>query len=387
MKTILLAVSGSIAFYKAYELISLLKKEGFRVKVLLSLGALKFGTKLSFEALADEILCEENESWQNTNNHIAFSKNCDCVLFAPASVNSINKLNYGIADNLFIQTLIAVDKNKPFLIAPAANTNMYLHFSTQNSLKNLKEQGYIIIDPVVKTLACKDEGLGALAELDSIVYALKRSLMQEDFFKDKSFVISGGGTKEKIDDVRCISNFSSGKMAKAIADALYFLGAKVVLVSSVEFKTPYKLEKFESSLELKEKLQKYKDFNALIMAAAVSDFIPKAFKGKIKKDEHLNGLDLKLKLNEDILKNLDFKGKKIGFKMEFDMQNALENAKKSLVEKNLDMVCLNILNEKMTFGSDENSICFITKDSISQSFKQNKEKLGFILAQELRKLW
>ncbi|WP_139453436.1 bifunctional phosphopantothenoylcysteine decarboxylase/phosphopantothenate--cysteine ligase CoaBC [Campylobacter armoricus] len=387
MKTILLAVSGSIAFYKAYELISLLKKEGFGVKVLLSQGALKFGTKLSFEALADEILCEENESWQNTNNHIAFSKNCDCVLFAPASVNSINKLNYGIADNLFIQTLIAVDKNKPFLIAPAANTNMYLHFSTQNSLKNLKEQGYIIIDPVVKTLACKDEGLGALAELDSIVYALKRSLMQEDFFKDKSFVISGGGTKEKIDDVRCISNFSSGKMAKAIADALYFLGAKVVLVSSVEFKTPYKLEKFESSLELKEKLQKYKDFNALIMAAAVSDFIPKAFKGKIKKNEHLNGLDLKLKLNEDILKNLDFKGKKIGFKMEFDMQNALENAKKSLVEKNLDMVCLNILNEKMTFGSDENSICFITKDSISQSFKQNKEKLGFILAQELRKLW
>ncbi|WP_139470775.1 bifunctional phosphopantothenoylcysteine decarboxylase/phosphopantothenate--cysteine ligase CoaBC [Campylobacter armoricus] len=387
MKTILLAVSGSIAFYKAYELISLLKKESFGVKVLLSQGALKFGTKLSFEALADEILCEENESWQNTNNHIAFSKNCDCVLFAPASVNSINKLNYGIADNLFIQTLIAVDKNKPFLIAPAANTNMYLHFSTQNSLKNLKEQDYIIIDPVVKTLACKDEGLGALAELDSIVYALKRSLMQEDFFKDKSFVISGGGTKEKIDDVRCISNFSSGKMAKAIADALYFLGAKVVLVSSVEFKTPYKLEKFESSLELKEKLQKYKDFNALIMAAAVSDFIPKAFKGKIKKNEHLNGLDLKLKLNEDILKNLDFKGKKIGFKMEFDMQNALENAKKSLVEKNLDMVCLNILNEKMTFGSDENSICFITKDSISQSFKQNKEKLGFILAQELRKLW
>ncbi|HEC1752037.1 TPA: bifunctional phosphopantothenoylcysteine decarboxylase/phosphopantothenate--cysteine ligase CoaBC, partial [Campylobacter lari] len=102
---------------------------------------------------------------------------------------------------------------------------------------------------------------------------------------------------------------------------------------------------------------------------------------------HLNGFDLKLKLNEDILKNLDFKGKKIGFKMEFDAQNALENAKKSLVSKNLDMVCLNVLNEQMNFGSDENSICFITKDSISQSPKQSKEKLGFILAQELRKLW
>lgn len=387
MKTILLAVSGSIAFYKAYELISLLKKEGFRVKVLLSLGVMNFATKLSFEALADELLCQENENWQNTNNHIAFSKDCDGVLFAPASVNSINKLNYGIADNLFIQTLMAVDKNKPFLIAPAANTKMYLHFSTQTSLKNLKDQGCIIIDPVVKTLACKDEGLGALAELDSIINALKRSLMQEDFFKNKSFVISGGGTKEKIDDVRCISNFSSGKMAKAIADALYFLGARVVLVSSVDFKTPYALEKFESSLELKEKLEKYKDFDVLIMAAAVSDFTLEAYKGKIKKNEHLNGLDLSLKLNEDILKNLDFKGKKIGFKMEFDPQNALENAKKSLIDKKLDMVCLNVLDEHMGFGSDENSICFITHKHTFQSAKEKKEKLAFILADELRKLW
>ncbi|MFG5150890.1 phosphopantothenoylcysteine decarboxylase domain-containing protein, partial [Campylobacter lari] len=140
-------------------------------------------------------------------------------------------------------------------------------------------------------------------------------------------------------------------------------------------------------LELKEKLQKYKDFDALIMAAAVSDFTLKAYKGKIKKNEHLNGLDLKLKLNEDILKNLDFKGKKIGFKLEFDKKNALKNAKKSLIDKNLDMVCLNIFDENMSFGSDENNLCFITKENISQNFRQSKEKLGFTLAQELRKLW
>ena len=136
MKTVLLAVSGSIAFYKAYELLSLFKKEGFKVKVLLSQGALKFGSKMSFEALADSILCEDNESWQNDKNHIAFSKNCDLVLFAPASVNSINKLALGIADNLFIQSLIAASKI-PLLIAPAANTNMFLHFSTQKSLELL----------------------------------------------------------------------------------------------------------------------------------------------------------------------------------------------------------------------------------------------------------
>lgn len=137
MKTILLAISGSIAFYKSYELISLFKKESFRVKVLLSNGLLKFASKMSFEALVDEVLCEENESWQNSNNHIAFSKDADLVLFAPASVNSINKLAFGIADNLFIQTLIAA--NKPLIIAPAANTNMFHHFSTQNSLKILKK--------------------------------------------------------------------------------------------------------------------------------------------------------------------------------------------------------------------------------------------------------
>lgn len=387
MKTILLAVSGSIAFYKAYELISLCKKEGYGVKVLLSNGALKFCTKFSFEALVDEILYEENESWQNQNNHIAFSKDCDAIIFAPASINSINKLANGIADNLFIQTLIAVQKHKPFLIAPAANTNMYLHFSTQKSLQILKENDYIIIDPVIKNLACKDYGLGALAEVGTIFYALKRALLKDDFFINKQIVISGGGTKEKIDDVRCISNFSSGKMAKAIADALYFLGARVVFLSSIEFDVAYEIETFNSSAQLKEKLQKYKHFDALIMSAAVSDFVPKMYSGKIKKSDYLDGFDLKLYLNEDILKNLDFKGKKIGFKMEFDEQNALNNAKKSLVEKRLDMICLNVLNENMTFGDDENCISFITKDKIYQSEKMSKEKLAFVLASYMKDLW
>lgn len=281
MKTILLAISGSIAFYKSYELISLFKKEGFRVKVLLSNGLLKFASKMSFEALVDEVLCEENESWQNSNNHIAFSKDVDLVLFAPASVNSINKLAFGIADNLFIQTLIAA--NKSLIIAPAANTNMFHHFSTQNSLKMLKENKALIIEPICKVLACKDEGVGALAEVKDIFNITKRELLKEKFWCDKSVVITGGGTKEKIDDVRCVSNFSSGKMAKAIADAFYFLGARVKLLSSVEFDTPYELCKFESSKDLKELLDKNLNHDFLIMTAAVSDFIPQSVKGKIKK--------------------------------------------------------------------------------------------------------
>ncbi|MCR6590862.1 bifunctional phosphopantothenoylcysteine decarboxylase/phosphopantothenate synthase [Campylobacter insulaenigrae] len=386
MKTVLLAISGSIAFYKAYELISLFKKEEFRVKVLLSKGVLNFASKMSFEVLADEVLCEENESWNNFNNHIAFSKDCDVVVFAPASINSINKFSQGIADNLFIQTLIAVDKSKSFIIAPAANTNMYLHFSVQKSLKLLKENGYIIIDPIVKTLACKDEGIGALAEIKDIFNITKRELLKEKFWCTQNIIVTGGGTREKIDDVRCISNFSSGKMAKAIADACYFLGANVKLFSSINFDTPYELYEFESSKDLKELLNDNLENDFLVMVAAVSDFIPKIIKGKIKKEEYLEGLDLHLKLNEDLLKNCNFKGKKIGFKMEYDKICAVENAKKSLLDKNLDMICLNILDEDMEFGSDENRISFITKGQIFQSQKMSKEKLAFVLMQEMSKL-
>ncbi|MBZ7940320.1 bifunctional phosphopantothenoylcysteine decarboxylase/phosphopantothenate--cysteine ligase CoaBC [Campylobacter sp. RM13744] len=384
MKTILLAVSGSIAFYKAYELISLFKKENIKVKVLLSQGVLKFANKLSFEALADEILSEENESWENKKNHIDFSKDCDLVLFAPASINSTNKLALGIADNLFIQTLIA--SNKPLIIAPAANTNMYNHFSTQNSLKLLQKNKALIIPPISKVLACKDEGIGALAEVKDIFNITKRELFKKNFWLNKSVVVSGGGTKEKIDDVRCISNFSSGKMAKSIADAFYFLGAKVIFLSSVDFKTSYEIYKFESSKDLKILLERFCESDFLIMAAAVSDFIPEFQKGKIKKNQFSNGFDLHLKLNEDLLKNVNFKGKKIGFKMEFDTKNAIENAKKSLVEKNLNLVCLNILNKKNTFGSDKNEIHFISKDACIKSDFKDKKDLAFDLINWCEKL-
>lgn len=384
MKTLLLAISGSIAFYKTYELISLFKKEGFRVKILLSNGALKFASKMSFEALADEVLCEENESWQNSSNHIAFSKDVDLVLFAPASVNSINKLALGIADNLFIQTLIAA--NKPLIIAPAANTNMFHHFSTQNSLKLLKENKALIIEPICKVLACKDEGVGALAEVKDIFNITKRELFKKEFWCEKKVLVTGGGTREKIDDVRCVSNFSSGKMAKAIADAFYFLGARVKFLSSVEFDTPYEMCQFESSRDLKELLNENLNYDFLIMTAAVSDFIPQSVKGKIKKNEHLQGLNLHLSLNEDLLKNLNFKGKKIGFKMEFNPQNALENAKKSLQDKQLDMVCLNIIGQNNYFGSDQNELYFITLKNENKSALQSKENLAFELVKWCEKL-
>lgn len=386
MKRILLAVSGSIAFYKAYELISAFKKEGFKIKVLLSDGALKFASKMSFEALTEGVLCTENESWENDKNHIAFSKDCDIVVFAPASINSINKLAHGIADSVFIQTLIA--SPLPLIIAPAANTRMMSHFSTRNSLKLLQENGALIISPICKKLACGEVGVGGLATISHIVAATKRELFKDEFFADKSVIITGGGTKEKIDEVRYIGNLSSGKMAKALADAFYTLGARVKLLSSADFDdTPYECEHFESTDELENLLSKCQNADFLVMSAAVSDFKSDFYEGKLKKSDFKEGLNLHLKPAKDLLKECQFKGKKIGFKLEFKGKNALQNAKNALVEKKLDLVCLNVISkENSAFGSDFNALTLISKDGTHELGRKSKAELALYIARWCKNL-
>ncbi len=385
-KTILLAVSGSIAFYKAYELISAFKKEGFKIKVLLSDGALKFATHLSFEALAHGVLSSQNESWAGKKNHIAFSQNCDVVVFAPASANSINKLASGIADNLFIQTLIAA--KAPLIVAPAANPRMLTHFSTQNSLELLRKNGAVIVAPICKNLACGELGAGGLAHIESIIAATKKELFKDEFWRGKKVVVTGGGTREKIDEVRYIGNFSSGKMAKALADAFFALGASVTLLSSVRFENlPYESEYFESIDELEALLKAHKNGDFLIMSAAVGDFCVDFHKGKLKKSDFEKGLDLHLKPSKDLLKNCEFKGKKIGFKLEFDEKNALKNAKNSLKDKNLAMICLNIASAKnQAFESDYNDITLISRDFELNLGRQSKVDLAFEIARKCQEL-
>lgn len=379
-KNILLAVCGSISFYKAYEILSLLKKNGANVKVLLSDGALKFATPVGFEALSDGVLTSFNESWTNGLDHISFSKN-DLLIIAPASANSINKIANGIADNIFLQTILAA--SCPKIIAPAANNNMLDNPATIRNLKILNDDGFIIIEPITKTLACGDYGKGALNEPWLIVETAKRVLNQDEFYKGKKVIITGGPTTEKIDDARAITNHSSGKMAKALADSFYYAGADVVFISSIDFNAPYKIIKFKSSDQLNSILnqQIVAPDDILVMCAAVSDFIcanPKD--GKIKKDQM--GDKIELKLNIDILKNLNLKCKKIGFKMEMDAKNALNNAKNMLKNKNLDAVCLNILGDDIKFGSNETKISFITKDTVIQTSLAQKE----IIASQITKL-
>ena len=362
-KKILLAVCGSIAFYKAYEILSLLKKQGADVYVALSDGALEFCSVSGFEGLSEhKILSSQTQNWQDGVNHIAYSK-MDLVLIAPASVNTINKLTAGICDNVFMQTLIAAS-HVPLVVAPAANNNMIEHFATQNSLEILKKNGALVVEPVLKTLACGDVGKGGLASPEMIVEAaIKR--FSKPLFAGKKVVITGGATTEKIDDVRAITNFSSGKMARALARAFYYAGAEVKLLASFETTNePFESFKFSSSSELLELCKsECKGANLLVMCAAVSDFVPTKIDGKIKKEDVGESLNLSLKRNVDILQSLkEFKCKKIGFKLEISNENALKSARSMLEKKGLDAVCLNILGEKNGFASEQNEVNFITKD-------------------------
>lgn len=365
-KNILVGVTGSIAIYKTLEIIRLFIKAKANVRVIMSEEAKRFVTPLTFEAISqNEVLHVDTESWANDLNHIHIGKWADIFVIAPISANTINKLAHGIADNLLTQTILAF--SNPIIIAPSANTNMIENPITKESLKKLEDLGFIISEPQDKLLACLDSGKGAMSEPKAVFDITAKELLKDDFWANKDVVISGGGSIEKIDDVRCITNFSSGKQANALAYAFYLKGANVTLISSkTDNSLPVKILHVNSSSEYKEAIEtSLKKDSYLFMAAAISDFVPLHVKsGKIKKDEIGDSWDLKLVKNVDILLNLKKKGiKTIGFKAEMDERVAKEKAKEMLDKKSLDAVCLNILKKENSFGSDKNEILFFTKDS------------------------
>lgn len=382
-KKVLLCVSSSISFYKAFELLSLLKKQNFDVYVAMSEKTLEFCLDLGFEALSKhKVLCAKNEDWTKGIDHISYSK-VDLVIIAPATANSIAKIANGIADNLMLSAILA--SNAPKIIAPAMNTNMLNNEATLKNIKTLKNRGFEVVEPASKILACGDNGKGALAKIENIFYASLRALNKDKFYENKKVIITGGPTREKIDPVRVISNLSSGKMAKALADAFYFLGAEVILISSVKFEAPYELKEFSSSSELLEAINLEQNCDYLVMAAAVSDYLPQdEAKEKIKKTD--SSLCLNLKENIDILGNLKLDCKKIGFKLESDKKSALKNAKNMLEKKNLNAVCLNILGDGVEFGSNETRINFITKDDMIECQFNSKSQIALEIAGLIKKL-
>ncbi len=373
-KRILVLVSGGIAIYKILDLISLLKKSGAFVRVVMSDNAMKFIQPLCFEAMSgDKVLCSATESWESEDspNHINYARWANIALLAPASVNSIAKLRYGIADSLVISTLIAT--KCPILIAPSANTNMIESAQNIENLAYLSKLGYHIIPTRVTRLACNITSNGAMATINEIVFWLKRAMQICNVWNGQHIVISGGGSIEQIDPIRHISNNSSGKQASYLALALYYLGASVTFISSkFPISLPLEIDCINASSAISFKnaiFQALKEDSILIMSAAISDFVPKNIaENKLKKENLGNKWNLELIQNEDILSQVKC-AFKVGFKAESDKQIANQNAKKLLTSiqnggKGCDMVVLNILNEYNKIGGDENEVII---------FKNNKQ--------------
>jgi phosphopantothenoylcysteine decarboxylase/phosphopantothenate--cysteine ligase len=390
-KKIVVAVTGSIAIYKTLELIRYFIKSQAIVKVVMTNSAKKFISQLTFETISqNKVLADDNEDWSGGNhNHIGLANWGDVIVIAPATANTINKLQNGIADNILTQTLIA--SNKPKILAPSANTNMLYNPITSASLKMLKVCGYELVKTQEKMLACNNRGDGAMADIKDIYYKTARTLLKDDFWNFRNVVLSGGGTIEKIDDVRYISNFSSGKMSNSLALALYLKGANCCIVHTHKIDNlPNEIHKID--VQSSEEMYKYlkesvkqskrgvlqksdlitdnieqiiKKTPFLFMVSAVSDYVVKyPNSGKLKKELIGDEWNLQLTKNIDILDNLkDIDNiKRVGFKAEFDKISALENANNMLRKKDLDYVCLNILKDD-SFGSDKNSISLISKSS------------------------
>ncbi len=383
---VLIGITGGIAAYKIPNLCRLFIKNSYNVKIVMTENATNFVSTLTFEAIirskvyVNEFIEGSNES---AIEHINLVDWADIIVIAPATANTIAKIAHGIGDNL-LTSLMLVASNKTIFICPAMNTRMYLNPVTQQNIEILRKRSFFIIEPDEGELACGDVGPGRLKEVNDIFDLINKHVNALDNFKGIKFIITAGPTIEYIDPVRFISNRSSGKMGIALADYASLMGGEVLLIGHLlqshgKLFNTIIIDKAIEMLELlKENVKKY---DILIMAAAVADFKPKNVANeKIKKGE---GLILELEENPDILKELSkLKNDRqvfVGFAAE--TSNSIENARKKLIEKNLDMIVLNnVLRQDIGFDSDYNEVTLIFKNNeILQIPKMKKSEIASII--------
>lgn len=382
-KNIVLGVSGGIAAYKACELTSRLKKLNANVDVIMTKSATEFVTPLTFQSLSlNQVITgmfDQPKYWEI--EHISLAKKADIIVIAPATANIIGKLANGIADDMLSTTVMAAKSIK--LIAPAMNTNMYENPVVQKNIETLKQLGYKFVEPGEGRLACGDIGKGKMAEPEIIEEAIKALLLPipNRDLKGKMVLVTAGPTREAIDPVRFITNYSTGKMGFAIAEKAVSRGAKVILVSGPSnLPTPFGVERYdvESARDMYEAVMKHMEkADIIIKSAAVADYRPaEASDEKIKKSE--DEITIKLQRNQDILQELGkIKGNKvlIGFAME--TQNLIENAKAKVQKKNLDFIVANDLRtEGAGFAVETNVVKIIDRQG-------NIEEIPLIKKNEL----
>jgi phosphopantothenoylcysteine decarboxylase/phosphopantothenate--cysteine ligase len=372
-KHVLIGVTGGIAAYKVGYLVRDLAKSGAEVKVMMTEAGTRFVAPLTFSALSKNRVF--TDLWTNDQSldsdigtqHINLANWADVLVIAPASANTISKLAFGISDNLL--TTVSLATTRPILLAPTMDAEMYLNAVTQRNLVTLKERGYIIIPPTEGELASGLSGPGRLPEIKCIVETIEKVLNQLNRdLKKKRVLVTAGPTYEPIDPVRFIGNRSSGKMGFAVANAAAQRGAEVTLIAGpTHLETPRNVTRInvESAQEmLKTVLLHAKRTNAVIMAAAVSDYTPsKPAEHKIKKQKGSEELDLKLSTTEDILATLGRrKGKMVLVGFALETKDKLSGAKEKLRKKNLDLIVLNSFGKQnRVFGSDFNTVTIISR--------------------------
>lgn len=394
MKNILVGVTGGIAAYKSAGIVSLLKKKGYNVKVIMTENATKIIGPLTLETLSRNRIYVD--MWDSNPHyeveHISLADWADMVLIAPATYNIIGKVANGIADDMLTTILAAVSIRKPVFFALAMNVNMYENPILKENIDKLKSFGYRFIDAEEGLLACNYSAKGRMSEPENIVDEIERYSIFSKFenfdtaLKGKKILITSGRTKENIDPVRYLSNNSSGKMGYSIAQAAADMGSDVTLISGpTDLKVPNGLKNFisvESALEMYEKVDEYfKNTNIFIACAAVADYRPKEYKKeKIKKSD--SDFVIELVRNPDILLEMSKKKEKqllVGFAAETN--DIRENALKKLEKKNLDII---VANNASVMGSDENVIEIIKKDRTSVEISQkSKMELAYDILSEV----
>lgn len=369
---IVVGITGSIAAFKAAGWVSSLSKEEARVAVIMTDAAQKFITPLTFAALCGEAPYTSmfSGNLDHSMSHIELAQSASVFLIAPASAQTIARLANGIADDLLSTAVLAT--RAPVIICPAMNSNMYLHPATQENIQKLKKIGYTVVDPESGMMACKDQGPGRLPEWEVVQEVILRNLGNNDLDGQK-VMVTAGPTREPIDPARFISNRSSGKMGYALARTAYRRGADVVLISGpTSLETPFGVKKVAvtTAQEMHDAVMKEKEKATIIIkSAAVSDFRTEVMhKHKVKKDDAEDSL--KLVRNPDILLSLGLERKNksqilVGFAAE--SRDAVEEGRKKLEKKNLDLIVVNEINSADTgFEADTNKVTLLSKNRIKE---------------------
>ena len=379
-KTVLLGVSGSIAAYKTAYLASALKKLNADVHVLMTRNATNFINPITFETLTGNkcLVDTFDRNFEFSVEHVSLAKQADVVMIAPASANVIGKLAHGIADDMLTTTVMACKCQK--IIAPAMNTNMFENPVVQDNLQILRNYGYEVISPATGYLACGDTGAGKMPEPELLLEYILQEIAFEKDMHGLKVLVTAGPTREAVDPVRYITNHSTGKMGYAIARTCVRRGADVTLVSGPSALKPPEFVNVISVKSAKDMFDAVtgiaKEQDIIIKAAAVADYRPKHVSAeKVKKQD--GTLTLEMERTDDILAYLGEHKREGQFLCGFAMEteNLLENSRKKLAKKHLDMVVANSLRvQGAGFGGDTNVVTIITDNEEVSLGKMSKEE-------------